>query len=97
MFRSFIISAIRNLRKNRLYTAINVLGLALGVACCLVIFVIVKYETSFDDYHKNASRIYRVNLYQETPQGRKFNGCNYTPLAEAIRALYGYWFAFGIS
>ncbi len=85
MFKNFLITALRNLRRNRLYTAINVLGLALGMACCMVIFIIVRYETSFDNYHSKASRIYRVNLDQHTPQGRLQNGCNYTPLAESIR------------
>lgn len=85
MFRSFFIAAIRNLRRNKLYAAINILGLALGIACCLVIFVIVRYETSFDDYHSKADRIYRVNLYQPTIQGVRFSGNNYSPLAEAIR------------
>src|SRR5258706_8714873 len=86
MIQSFFIAAIRNLRKNRLYSAINVLGLALGVACCMIIFVIIRYETSFDDYHSKASRIYRVNLYQDESLGRRFNGCNYSPLAEAIQS-----------
>ena len=57
MFRSFFISAIRNLKKNKVYAAINALGLALGIACCMIIFVIVRYETSFDDYHSKADRI----------------------------------------
>jgi putative ABC transport system permease protein len=86
MIQSFFIAAIRNLKKNRLYSAINVLGLALGVGCCIIIFVIVRYETSFDNYHSKANRIYRVNWYQETAQGGQFNGCNYSPLAEAIRS-----------
>ena len=85
MFRSFFISAVRNLKKNKVYAAINVLGLALGIACCVVIFVIVRYETSFDDYHSKADRIYRVNLNQKNVDGRRFNGCNYSPLADAIR------------
>jgi putative ABC transport system permease protein len=86
MLKNFFISAIRNLERNRLYAAINVLGLALGIASCMVIFVIVKYETSFDDYHSKADRIYRVNLNQQTAQGRRLDGCNYSPLAEAIRS-----------
>jgi len=86
MLKSYLISAFRNLKRNRLYSAINVLGLALGVACCMVIFVIVKYETSFDDYHTKTDRIYRINLNQQTAQGRRLDGCNYSPLAEAIRS-----------
>lgn len=85
MFRSYIITAIRQLTKNRLYTAINLVGLAIGVACCLLIFVLIRYETSFDAYHSQADRIYRVNLTQQTAQGQQFNGNNYSPLAQAIR------------
>ncbi|SDF71668.1 FtsX-like permease family protein [Dyadobacter soli] len=86
MIRSFLLTALRNLKKNRLYAAINIGGLAIGIACCLVIFVIVSYETSFDDYHSKASRIYRVNLNQQTGVGQQFNGCNYSPLTDAIRS-----------
>jgi putative ABC transport system permease protein len=106
MIRSFFISAIRNLRKNKFYTAINVLGLSLGIACCMVIFVIVKYETSFDNYHRKAERIYRVNVNQQTPHGKQFHDGNYSPLTEVIRrevtgleavtgvyCLYGYQFS----
>lgn len=85
MLKSFFITAIRNLKKNRLYSAINILGLSLGVACCMVIFVVVNFESSFDNYHKKASRIYRVNLFQQTPEGTRFDGCNYSPLAHTIR------------
>lgn len=87
MIKNYFISALRNVRKNLAYTAINISGLALGIACCLIIFVIVRYESSFDDYHSKADRIYRVNLNQEAPNTRRFNGCNYTPLAEAVRSV----------
>ena len=85
MLKAFLITSIRYIKKNRLYTAINVLGLALGVACCAIIFVIVRFETSFDDYHRNADRIYRVNLNDQTSHERKLSGYNYTPLTDAIR------------
>lgn len=85
MIKSFFVAAIRNLRKNKTYAFINVLGLALGIACCLIIFVIVRYETSFDDFHAKAERIYRVNLNQKTPDGLRLDGCNYSPLAVAVR------------
>jgi ABC-type antimicrobial peptide transport system permease subunit len=85
MIKSFFTAALRNCNKNRAYTAINVAGLALGIACCMIIFVIVRYETSFDDHHSKAERIYRVNLNQKTPDGLRLDGCNYSPLAEAVR------------
>jgi ABC-type antimicrobial peptide transport system permease subunit len=86
MFKSLFVIALRNLIKNKAYAAINVLGLSLGVACCVIIFIIVRYETSFDDFHSKADRIYRVNLYQKTSHGVFQSGCNYTPLAETIRS-----------
>ena len=85
MLKSFFIFSIRYIRKNRLYTTINVSGLALGVACCIVIFVMIRFETSFDDYHRNADRIYRINLNYKTSQGRELTGNNFTPLRDAIR------------
>jgi len=85
MLKSFVILSLRLLRKNRLYSGINVLGLALGVACCLVTFIIIRFETSFDDFHSKAERIYRVNLKQQTSHGLQLSGYNFTPLTEAIR------------
>jgi len=85
MLKSYFVIAVRNLKKNRLYSAINAIGLALGIAGCLIIFVLIRFETSFDAYHRKAGRIYRVNLTQKTAEGQQFNGCNYAPLAEAIR------------
>ena len=86
MIRNYFKVSLRNLGKNISYTIINVLGLALGIACCTVIFVIVRFETSFDDYHSKSDRIYRVNLKDESPHAwRRLNGCNYAPLAAAIR------------
>ena len=58
MIRIFIISAIRNLRKDRLSTTIDALGLALGVACCLVIFVIANTKPPLMTTIAKASRIF---------------------------------------
>ena len=86
MLSIFFKIALRTLRKNLAYTLINVAGLALGIACCLIIFVMVRFETSFDDYHCKSDRIYRVNLKDESPNaGRRLNGCNFTPLAAEVR------------
>ena len=64
MFKSYWTSAWRVLTRNRVYTLINVLGLALGICACLVIWVIVRYEFSFDRGHPESARIYRINSYQ---------------------------------
>lgn len=54
--------AIRNAFRNKLFTLINISGLALGLACCLVIVLYVSQELSYDKYHENAKNIYRVGL-----------------------------------
>lgn len=52
--------ALRNLRRNKLLAAINVLGLSIGISACLVIFLIVNYEMSFDHFQPDRDRIFRV-------------------------------------
>lgn len=61
MFKNFITLAFRNLLKRKLYSFINIFGLAIGVAVCLVILKYVDFELSYDRYHKNADQIYRTN------------------------------------
>jgi len=61
MIKNYIKTAFRSLLKNKGFTAINVLGLALGLATCLLIVFYVFDELSYDKYNKNLDRIYRVN------------------------------------
>lgn len=67
MIKSFLLIAYRNLVKNRIYTAINILGLTLGLTCCLLIFLQVKDELGYDQNWKNADRIYRIALERIYP------------------------------
>ncbi|HEY0109459.1 MAG TPA: ABC transporter permease, partial [Fibrella sp.] len=60
MLRSYLTLALRQLWRNRLYTGLNVLGLAIGLSACWVIFQIVSFEFSFDQNHPNGGRLYRV-------------------------------------
>ncbi|HEY3405917.1 MAG TPA: ABC transporter permease [Ohtaekwangia sp.] len=61
MLKNFLTLAIRNLLKRKLYSFINIFGLAIGVAVCLVILKYVDFELSYDRYHQNAANIYRTN------------------------------------
>ena len=60
MLRNYIKTAFRNLGRRKNYTIINIAGLAAGIAICLVLFIVIRYEMSFDDYHGKKDRIYRV-------------------------------------
>ena len=67
MIRNFIKIALRNLLKNRLYTFINVGGLAISIAVCTLILLFVQSETSYDDYHPNKENLYRLALERLYP------------------------------
>lgn len=60
MFKNYFRINFRSLWRNKGYTLINILGLATGIAVCLLIFLIISFETSFDNFHKNKDRTYRV-------------------------------------
>ena len=59
MIKNYLKIALRNLYRNKAYTSINVWGLALGLTCGILIFSLVKYHLSFDNFHANSNRIYR--------------------------------------
>ncbi|MCX2718463.1 ABC transporter permease [Lentiprolixibacter aurantiacus] len=61
MFKNYIKIAWRNLLKNKGFTAINIIGLSLGIGCFIVIMMFVSDELSYDKYHEKADRIYRIN------------------------------------
>ncbi len=60
MYENYLKVALRNLLKKKAYSAINIFGLGLGMACCMMILMYVEYERSFDNYHTKKDRIYRV-------------------------------------
>lgn len=60
MFKNYFKIARRNLVRNKSYAAINITGLAVGIAVCMMIFIIIQYQTSFDNFHAKKDRIYRV-------------------------------------
>ncbi len=65
MLKNYLTTAWRNLSKHKLYSAINIVGLAIGMAACIVIALFVYYERSFDNMH--SKNIYRLNEVQKFP------------------------------
>lgn len=72
MLTNFIRIAVRNLVKQRIYTFINVLGLAVSITACLLIVLYVQYETSYDTFLPNADRIYKLGLERKYPNHSTF-------------------------
>lgn len=60
MLKNYLKTALRNLSRNKIYSLLNVLGLALGIGCALVIYKVIVFENSFDKHHANYDNIYRV-------------------------------------
>src|SRR5689334_24962899 len=62
MLRNVVKIAWRQLRKNKLYSFVNITGLTVGIASCLLIGIYIVYELSYDQFHQNAQRIVRVTM-----------------------------------
>jgi hypothetical protein len=60
MIKNYLTVAFRNLWKNKVFSLINILGLAIGICASLIIFLIVQYDFTFDKFHKDSDRLYRV-------------------------------------
>ncbi len=67
LLSSYLKTAIRNLGRHRIYSAINIIGLSIGLAFCIITYLFVHHEWTYDTFHENADRIYRV--YVQTPSG----------------------------
>jgi putative ABC transport system permease protein len=62
MLKNYFITALRNLWRNKFFSLINIFGLSLGIACCMLIFLYAKDELTFDRFHQKADRIYRITI-----------------------------------
>lgn len=67
MLRNYFIVALRTLWRHRAFSLINILGLAVGLSACFLIFLYVRFESSYDNFHTKADRIYRVVTDVRTP------------------------------
>jgi len=94
MLKNYLTVAWRNLLRNKGYTFINVAGLAVGMACCLLITLYVRHELSYDRYHAQANQIYRVlqafrnsvPVAGERPAPEEFQVWGNAPVGPALAA-----------
>jgi ABC-type antimicrobial peptide transport system permease subunit len=77
MLKHYFTVALRNVIRQKSFSAINIIGLALGMTCCLFIFLWVQDEKAMDNFHANGKNLYV--LYQTTTSGEKVNGAYSTP------------------
>jgi putative ABC transport system permease protein len=85
MFRNYLLSTLRNLRKDKLHSFLNITGLSIGLACVILIFLVVRYEFSFDGFIQNRDRIYRMVLDSQLDDVIQHRAPTALPLAPALR------------
>ena len=79
MFTNYVKIAIRNIGKRKGYSFINISGLAIGMACCILISLYVRHELSYDRFHQDRNRLFRIVPSWEYPDGIQ----DYTRIAPA--------------
>jgi hypothetical protein len=69
MFKNYLVTSWRNILKSKGFSFLNIAGLAVGLAVCLLIMIYVRAETSYDAYHEHVDRIYRIQNAWLNPDG----------------------------
>jgi putative ABC transport system permease protein len=86
MLKSHMKIALRNIRKHKAYSFITIIGLAIGIAVCILIFLFVEYELGFDSHVADKEHIYRVVTQINRAEGRGYAGGTPFPTAAALRS-----------
>ncbi|MBK5279341.1 MAG: ABC transporter permease [Bacteroidia bacterium] len=85
MLKNFVVTAIRNLRRSKGSAFINISGLTLGITASLILFLLVRHQSSFDNYHTKLTRIYRVVHQSDGNQGKNYTSGVPPVLPEAFQ------------
>lgn len=85
MIRNFFVITLRNLMKNKLFILINVFGMGIAIACCIVAYFNWEFDATFDDHHTHRSQIYRVSSVREFEGNTTLYGHAPHPLGATIR------------
>jgi putative ABC transport system permease protein len=88
MLKSLFKIAIRNIRKDKIYSAINILGLTIGITCSMFLFIYIHDELSYDRYHVNAKNIYRVVSNIKEPDNEFTWAVAQIPLGDELKDNY---------
>ena len=85
MFKNYFKIAVRNLLRHKAFSFINIMGLAVGMAACFLIFQYVTFELSYDNFHSKGDRIYRVVTDTKTPSETITQAATTTPIAINVK------------
>ncbi|MCI0750248.1 MAG: ABC transporter permease [Flammeovirgaceae bacterium] len=84
MLKNYILVSIRNMSREKIYASLNIVGLAVGIACVLVIYSYVRFELSYDKFHINHQNIYRVTEEFEDDALRVRSAMSHAPLGDIL-------------
>jgi putative ABC transport system permease protein len=79
MLKNYIKTAFRNLKRYKGYSFINLMGLAIGIACCILILIYMQDEFSYDRYPQDYEQIYRITFHLQTPDRGEINTARTPP------------------
>lgn len=85
MIRNYIKIALRNIRRHKVYSLINILGLSIGVACCLLLALYIQDETRYDKHHENLDDLYRITTHIQGVDGLSDMSSCSPPIAQAMK------------
>lgn len=85
MLKNYLTIALRNISRHKGYTFLNVAGLAVGIASCIIIFFFIRNELSYDTYHRDADRIYRVAIDIQSKADNRVFAKTSAPLVAALK------------
>jgi putative ABC transport system permease protein len=88
MIKNYLLIALRSFSRNRNYTVVNILGLAIGITSCIILFLVIRFDLSFDKFHRNYDRLYRVVREDRNASGVSHEAITPYPFAGAFRNDY---------
>jgi ABC-type antimicrobial peptide transport system permease subunit len=88
MFKNYVKIALRNIKLNKTFSFINISGLAIGLACCLLILLWIQDELSYDNFHKNGKQIYRITTSVKTQNRTTHHAGSPAPLGPELLRLF---------
>ncbi|MBK9176159.1 MAG: ABC transporter permease [Flavobacteriales bacterium] len=88
MWKNYLLIAWRTLKRDKLFAALNIIGLAIGIVACLLIYIYVQDELSFDAHHRKADRIFRIQAHYQFGDTKDDFGITPFPIMEALLTEY---------
>lgn len=84
MFKNYIKTAWRNIWKNKLHSFINIAGLSVAFSICILLFLVCYFQFSYDSFHSDEDRLFRISLFSNTPNGEQLSTQMPFPLKDAL-------------